>query len=179
MTKLGFYPRATRARLLSWCQHDHPDICTAETIVRPAGKSERIWLLLLNEHLRHWPCRIAGACCAILELDIYVLHLPRLVQIEESYELAKSLEGRDDAESQRLLEKVSSLASDIWSRPLLVEENFGRPRRPLAQAMSQHLSKGGFTNAEVAEFMGTNRGTVTKQLKTKDMRSLNPCAPNE
>lgn len=179
----GFDIGATRTRLEDWCLNHF-----ACPVDRGSGRSAATLVLLIGhwgEHGVHHgdngklasvnrcfesPCAVLGVALAVLEICAYGAGVAELDEIEwlKQVERRLFLPERTRAE---FLARAGELAASPVSRAV-ANATAGRPKRILAQAVAQQLWTGGFSQSQIAVFMGATVEATRRRCKVSGVRSL-------
>jgi hypothetical protein len=191
----GFDWLAVRHRLEDWLLEFFACPYLAEPSYWPGGRHDAVRTLLFihwgehglptlfreNGRLVPTPrcsepaCRVLGVALAILELDAYEA---TLAERAVAAELRREAEDAGLTEQQRgeLLGRARWIESTPLSRAVR-KRTRGRPKRSLAQAMSQHLAHAGLSQSQAAKFMADNAGSTRKRIRVGEQRSLAAVTP--
>src|SRR6478609_7278592 len=148
---------------LHWCQHGVP------TLVERRGE----WV---SDHRCSEPCPALAIAAAHLEIHWFVI---TMLEIEEyrRLELAVSKLSPDDPLYAELVNQANYLAAHFVSQAAVFESFYsatgGRPQDPLGHAVAQHLRRGGFPYADIAEMLGCTKEAARQRNKVASRRSLN------
>lgn len=180
----GFDLGATQRRLEDWWLENVSSPVGCGVTSSPRGRSESIrWLMIEHwgEHGVHMPtvstprcfaapCPVLGVAFALLEIGAYRDTLLERKEIAW-LEAAKSMRSISDSMRAELLARAEHWATTSMSRAVEIE-TAGRPKRMLAQAVAQHLRRGGLAYSKVAALMDATEGATSKRCKVRDVRSL-------
>lgn len=187
-TDPGFDVAATRARLVEWCLAQEKWPVDARLYPAPPRTSEGVGLLLWrhwSEHTGHNlferggfllplpvcledPCPFLGVALAVIEIDRYMAETALHREVDWLLE-AQTRSCLTADERERLVARGHWLQLD----PLLDaldSRTGGRPARPLARAVAQHLAGVGFGEPEIAEFMGNSAEAIRKRCASREAR---------
>jgi hypothetical protein len=191
----GFDWLAVRHRLEDWILESFAYPYLAEPSHWPGGRHEAIRTLLFLHWCEHGlptsflqngrlvpapscsesKCPVLGVALAILELDAYETTLAELTLAAELRRRAEDA-GLTELQRGQLLARGRQLELPPLSRAVH-KRTRGRPRRSLAQAMSQHLAQGGVSQSQIARFMGDDAGSTRKRIGVGEQRSLSIFRP--
>lgn len=186
----GFDWLAVRHRLEDWVLKFFAWPFLVEASYWPGGRQDAVRTLLLihwsehglpthfrkNGRLVQVPrcsepaCRMLGVALAILELDAYETTLRENALAAELRRQAEDVSLTELQRGQRLA-RARHLELTPLSRAVH-KQTRGRPKRSLAQAMSQHLADNGFSQSEVGRLVGTTAGSARKRIHVAEQRSL-------
>jgi hypothetical protein len=180
----GFDWLAVRHRLEDWVLEFFASPVHAEPSQWPAGRHDAVRTLLFTHWSEHGlptlfcnsgrlvaaprcsapACPVLGVALAILELDAYEA---TLVERSSAAELRRQAEsaGLNELERGQLLARAHHVESTPLSSAVR-ERTRGRPKRCLAQAMSQHLAQGSFSQSQIARFMADKADNTRKRIVT-------------
>ncbi len=186
----GFDLVATRRRLEDWWLEYVSFPVGGGVSYWPGGRSESIRALLFEHWGEHGvycivehngvvvtvprcldaPCPVLGVALGLLEICAYE-ETSRDIQEIEWLKLAETTRSISESMRMELLAGAKQLASSPVSRAV-ENETAGRPKRMLAQAVTQQLRAGGFTYSDVAAFMGATVEVTRHRCQVRGVRSL-------
>ena len=186
----GFDVTATRARLEAWCLEHFAHPYGGNVGSGAPGQSIAIRALLVDHWGKHGfhpvidaartlesafsctedPCRVLGVALAVTEIDAYNAgaaeqeEINWLQQAKHRFSISESIRSE-------LLALGDQLAASPVSRAV-ANQTSGRPKRILAQAVAQHLWRGGFSYGHIAAFMGATADATRRRCKVPRVLSL-------
>lgn len=187
-TDPGFHVMAMRGRLIDWILAQPSWPVEARPLPAPSRTPEGAGILLhrhWGEHAGHnlfvrygfllplpictsAPCRFLGVGLAIVEID---RHLAACALQRNVDWLLQAQERTFLPPAER--EKLVALGHWLQLDPLLDaldNQTGGRPARPLARAVTQHLACAGFHDTDIAAFMGNSVEAIRKRCAGGEAR---------
>jgi hypothetical protein len=122
-------------------------------------------------------CKVCGVAYALLEVYQFFAEAKSAsaAELRRLEKHAASVARFDVAGAANLRTRANAVRATLKSPAFAEEPTGGRPGIPLAVAVAQHLSSGGFTDVDVAKLLGTTAEAVRKRVVRKvDTRSLVP-----
>ena len=179
MTNVGFDVRTVTRGLEDWLLENHAEPTNVEGAAWPGARSECVRELAFAHCCEHGvpaigtvngrpahvarcadsPCEVAAVSFALVELWRFESETSsaEVVTLRYLERVVGAFSASSSVPPARLLAVIAAIRDGLRSPAFRDEFTGGRPRMRLAQAVTHHLYRGGFSHAKVAAFMGAQR----------------------